>query len=143
MTGRLSQKIYCEEIAKTSGVRCRAKGYFTPTSKRFLCRFHKGCFSTDSKTRKYKGLFKNTTLSIEKKIIRLKNLINFRNKTDEQIKEYIESEQAKSSRFGYRTKYYSRNYLRWRNTTYRSKRGLGNQLDALAQVLRKKSKDKK
>ena len=139
MTGRLSQKIYCEEIAKTSGVRCRAKGYFTPTTKRFLCRFHKGCFSTDSKTRKYKGLFKNNTLSIDKKIIRLKNLKNFRNKTNEQIKEYIQSEEKRSSAFGYRTKYYSRHYLRWRSSLRRSK-GLKNQLDDFLQILRNKPK---
>ena len=139
MTGRLSQKIYCEAIAKTSGKRCRAKGYFTPTSKRFLCRFHKGCFSTDSKTRKYKGLFRNNTLSIDKKIIRLKNLKNFRNKTDEQIKQYIQSEEQKSNSFGYRTKYYTRHYLRWRSSLRRSK-GIKNQLDDFLQVLRNKPK---
>ena len=139
MTGRLSQKIYCEAIAKTSGKRCRAKGYFTPTTKRFLCRFHGGAKSTDSKTRKYKGLFKNNTLSIDKKIIRLKNLKNFRNKTDEEIKQYIQSEEQKSSTFGYRTKYYSRHYLRWRSSLRRSK-GIKNQLDDFLQVLRNKPK---
>jgi len=143
MTGRLSQKIYCEAIAKTSGKRCRAKGYFTPTTKRYLCRFHGCSQSVDSKTRKYKGLFKNTNISIDAKIKRLKNLKNFKDKTDEQIKEYIQAEEQKASHFRYRSKYYFRHYLRWRNTTYRSQRGLGNQLDELAQVLGKKSKDKK
>ena len=102
MTGRLSQKIYCEAIAKTSGVRCRCKGYFTPTTKRYLCRFHGCSQSVDSKTRKYKGLFKNTNISIDAKIKRLKNLKNFKDKTDEQIKEYIQAEEQKSSAFGYR-----------------------------------------
>ena len=139
MTGRLSQKIYCEAIAKTSGKRCRCKGYFTPTTKRFLCRFHGGCFSTDSKTRKYKGLFKNTNINIDIKIKRLKNLNNFKNKTYDQIKEYIQAEEQKSNSFGYRTKYYSRHYLRWRSSHRRSK-GIRHQLDDFLQVLRNKSK---
>ena len=40
-------KIRCEGISKQSGKRCRAKGYFTPTSRRMLCRFHGGSLSTD------------------------------------------------------------------------------------------------
>ena len=139
MTGRLSQKIYCEATAKTSGKRCRCKGYFTPTTKRFLCRFHGGAKSTDSKTRKYKGLFKNNTLSIDKKIIRLKNLKNFKHKTNEEIKQYIQAEEQKSSTFGYRTKYYTRHYLRWRSSLRRSK-GIRHQLDDFLQILRNKSK---
>ena len=142
MAGRIGQKIYCEAISKQSGKRCRAKGYFTPTSRRFLCRFHKQTKSTDPKTRKYKGLFKNNNVKIENKIKLLKNLKNFRDKTDDEIKRYILEEQQRSSRFGYRTKYYTRHYLRWRNTPYRSQRHLKDQLDALVQVLREKSKDK-
>ena len=139
MTGRLSQKIYCEAIAKTSGVRCRAKGYFTPTTKRYLCRFHGCSQSIDSQTRKYKGLFKNTNISIDAKIKRLKNLKNFKDKTDEQIKEYIQSEEKRSHTFGYRTKYYTRHYLRWRSSLRRSK-GIKHQLDDFLQILRNKSK---
>ena len=139
MTGRLSQKIYCEAIAKTSGKRCRAKGYFTPTTKRYLCRFHGCSQSVDSKTRKYKGLFKNNKVELQKKINILKNLVNFRNKTDEQIKEYILKEEERSSSFGYRTKYYSRNHLRWRSV-HRSSKRFKDQLDEFAKILRKKSK---
>ena len=73
MAGRIGQKIYCEATSKQSGKRCRAKGYFTPTSRRFLCRFHKQTKSTDAKTRKYKGLFKNNNVKIENKIKLLKN----------------------------------------------------------------------
>ena len=77
MTGRLSQKIYCEAIAKTSGKRCKAKGYFTPTTKTisYVVFTKVALQSVDSKTRKYKGLFKNTnTLSIDTKIITIKKL---------------------------------------------------------------------
>ena len=82
MPGRPSRKIYCEAIAKTSKKRCRCKGYYTPTNNRFLCMFHRGAKSWDNKTRKYKGLFKNNKVNLQKKINILKNLINFKNKTD-------------------------------------------------------------
>ena len=139
MTGRISQKIYCEAIAKTSGKRCRCKGYYTPTNNRYLCMFHNGSKSWDSKTRKYKGLFKNNKVQLQKKINILKNLVNFRNKTDEQIKEYILKEETRSHSFGYRTKYYSRNHLRWRSI-HRSSKRFKDQLDEFAEILRKKSK---
>jgi hypothetical protein len=35
-------------------------------------------------------------MSVENKIIKLRNLINFRNKTDDEIKEYIREQEAKS-----------------------------------------------
>ena len=139
MTGRLSQKIYCEAIAKTSGVRCRCKGYYTPTNNRFLCRFHRGAKSWDSKTRKYKGLFNNNNVEIQKKINILKNLVNFRNKTDEQIKEYILKEKERSNSFGYRTKYYLRNFTRWRNSLRVGKRKT-DQIENFIQLLRSKPK---
>lgn len=127
-------------IRLNNPTRCQCKGYFTPTSRRFLCKFHGGSKSTDSKTRKYKGLYKNNKIELDKKINILKNLVNFKNKTDEQIKQYILEEQERSSRFGYRTKYYSRQYLRWRNTSYRNKRHLKDQLEDFSQILRAKSK---
>tara|TARA_R100000544_G_C2209823_1_gene51290 strand:- start:414 stop:875 length:462 start_codon:yes stop_codon:yes gene_type:complete len=139
LTGRTSQKIYCEAIAKTSGKRCRCKGYYTPTNNRFLCRFHRGAKSWDSKTRKYKGLFKNNKVELQRKINILKNLVNFRNKTDEQIKEYILQEEQRANTYRYRTKYYTRHYLRWRSRNRSSKR-LKDQLDDFLQVLRNKSK---
>ena len=86
-------KIQCEATTRTSiklgkPRRCKAKGYFTPSTRRMLCRFH-GCSKTiDSKTRKYKGLYKNNNIPIQNKIKLLKNLVNFRNKSDEEIKEY-------------------------------------------------------
>ena len=134
-------KITCEAIAKTSGKRCRAKGYWTPTTQRFLCRFHRAGHSWDSKTRKYKGLFNNKTLSLQSKINKLKNLKNFKNKTDHEIKQYIEQETIKANQSKrYRTKYFTRSYLRWRNTSYRNKKNLADQLDEFLSVVRRKSK---
>ena len=139
-------KIRCEAITRTSiklnePKRCKAKGYFVPTSKRMLCRFH-GCSKTiDSKTRKYKGLYKNNNIPIQNKIKLLKNLKNFKLKSDAEIKQYIQDQEKlanKSNR--YRTKFYTRHHLRWRNTSYRNQRHFKDQLDVFLQVLRSKSK---
>ena len=140
-------KIQCEATTRTSiklgkPRRCKAKGYFTPSTRRMLCRFH-GCSKTiDSKTRKYKGLYKNNNIPIQNKIKLLKNLVNFRNKSDEEIKEYIQDQEQRANSNKYRTKYYSRHYLRWRSVHRRSK-GLTNQLEDFLQILRAKSKVQK
>ena len=140
-------KIQCEAITRTSirlgkPRRCKAKGYFTPSTRRMLCRFH-GCSKTiDSKTRKYKGLYKNNNIPIQNKIKLLKNLVNFRNKSDEEIKEYIQDQEKRAKSNKYRTKYYSRHYLRWRSI-HRHSKGLTNQLDDFLQIFRAKSKVQK
>ena len=140
-------KIQCEAITRTSiklgkPRRCKAKGYFTPSTRRMLCRFH-GCSKTiDSKTRKYKGLYKNNNIPIQNKIKLLKNLVNFRNKSDEEIKEYIQDQEQRANSNKYRTKYYNRHYNRWRSI-HRHSKGLTNQLDDFLQIFRAKSKVQK
>ena len=132
-------KIRCEAIAKHSGKRCKCKGHFVPTSRRMLCPYHKGGKSWDNKTRKYKGLYKNDNINIQNKINILKNLKNFKHKTDDEIKEYILQEKERANSQRYRTKYYSRNHLRWRSI-HRSSKRFKDQLDEFAEILRKKSK---
>ena len=107
-------KIQCEAIARHSGKRCRCKGYFTPTSRKMLCTYHRGSHSWDHKTRKYKGLYRNNNIDIQAKINMLKNLKNFKNKTTDEIKRYIQDQEQKSKAIRYRTKYYTRSYNRWR-----------------------------
>ena len=138
-------KIQCEATTRTSiklgkPRRCKAKGYFTPTTRRMLCRFH-GCNKTiNSKTRKYKGLYNNNNIPLQNKIKLLKNLINFRNKTDEEIKEYITQEQERATNSNrYRTKYYLRHYNQWRSK-YRHSKRITDQLDDFLQIFRTKSK---
>ena len=132
-------KIQCEAIAKHSGVRCKAKGYFVPTSRRMLCRFH-GCSKTiDSKTRKYKGLYRNKNIPIQNKIKLLKNLKNFKDKTEDEIKRYVKDQEERSNSIRYRTKYYTRSYNQWRLKHRRSSK-LTDQLDDFLQVFRAKSK---
>ena len=140
-------KIQCEATTRTSiklgkPRRCKAKGYFTPTTRRMLCRFH-GCSKTiNSKTRKYQGLYKNNNIPIQNKIKLLKNLVNFRNKTDEQIKEYIQDQEQKSKSNRYRTKFYLRHYNQWRSK-YRHSKRITDQLDDFLQIFRAKSKIQK
>ena len=141
-------KIQCEATTRTSiklgkPRRCKAKGYFTPTTRRMLCRFH-GCNKTiNSKTRKYKGLYKNDNIAIDTKVKILKNLINFRDKTDEEIKEYITQEQERATKSNrYRTKFYLRNYNQWRSK-YRHSKRITDQLDDFLQIFRAKSKIQK
>ena len=141
-------KIQCEAITRTSirlgkPRRCKAKGYFTPTTRRMLCRFH-GCNKTiNSKTRKYKGLYKNDNIAIDTKVKILKNLINFRDKTDVEIKSYINQEQERATKSNrYRTKFYLRNYNQWRSK-YRHSKRITDQLDDFLQIFRAKSKIQK
>ena len=132
-------KIQCEAIARHSGKRCRCKGYFTPTSRRMLCTYHRGSKSWNHKTRKYMGLYRNNNIDIQSKINMLKNLKNFKNKTDDEIKRYIQDQEQRANTIRYRTKYYTRSYNRWRVKHRRSKK-LTHQLDDFLQVFRAKSK---
>ena len=135
-------KIQCEAIARHSGKRCRCKGYFTPTSRRMLCTYHKGSKSWDHKTRKYKGLYRNNNIDIQAKINMLKNLKNFKNKTDDEIKSYIQDQEQRANTLRYRTKYYNRSYSRWRNSVRVGKR-FTDQIDNAIQILGSKPKDKR
>jgi len=138
--GYKSQRIFCQ--AKTRfGVACKAKGYFIPNLRQFRCIWHGAIHSYTYEKRIYRGLFKKTNVSIEGKVKQLKNLINFKNKTDDEIKIYIRKQEALASgNKRYRSKFYTRNYLRWRNTSYRNKRHLKDQLDEFLSVFRTKSK---
>ena len=133
-------KIRCEAIARHSGKRCKCLGKFIPNSRRMLCVYHsRGGQSWDHKTRKYKSMYKNTNVDIASKITILKNLKNFKDKTDDEIKEYIlkEQERAKSNRF--RTKYFARSFSRWNNRLRNSKRQT-DQLENFIRLLGQKSK---
>lgn len=124
--GYKNQRICCEAYTRGSvragkPVRCKAKGYFTPTSMKYLCMFHGGSKSTDNKTRKYKGLFKNSNITLENKVKLLKNLINFKNKSTDEIKKYIKDQEQKATANGYRTKYYTKQLNRWKSRHRRGK----------------------
>ena len=134
-------KIQCEAIARHSGKRCRCKGYFTPTSRRMLCTYHKASKSWNHKTRKYMGLYRNNRIDIQSKINMLKNLKNFKSKSEDEIKRYIKDQEQRANTIRYRTIYFNRSYSRWRNSVRIGKR-FTDQIDNAIQVLGSKPKDK-
>ncbi len=141
--GYKNQRICCEVYTRKSiregkPVKCKAKGYFLPSSMGYRCMFHGGVLSYDYYTRKYKGLFKNKKIDIKNKIIRLKNLKNFRNKTDDEIKEYIRKEEERSNTVGYRTKYFVKQLNRWKSR-YRRGKTLKDQIENFIRLSGKKS----
>ena len=81
MVGKPLYKIQCESFTRGSKFtkQCRCKGYFLKTSGKYRCKFHGGA-STGPK-------------SIEGRLKAIKNLKSFKNKTDEQIIEWIRSKQ--------------------------------------------------
>ena len=68
MVGRPSKKIYCEAKRKYDGKQCQAKGILCKNG-RYVCRY--GATSPEGKLKAYK------------------NLLPFKNKSDEEIKKYI------------------------------------------------------
>ena len=74
MAGRPLKKIQCDSIARHSGLRCRAKGTLKKSGF-YRCRFHG-------------GMCEGAT-TLEGKIKAYKNLLPFKNKTDEEIKKWI------------------------------------------------------
>ena len=69
----------CESFTRSSqySVRCKRKGFFCKTSKKYRCKFHAG-MSTGPR-------------SIEGRIKAIKNLKQYRNKSDTELYEWIKS----------------------------------------------------
>jgi len=74
MVGRPSKKVFCQAKRKYDGKQCQAKGILCKNG-RWICRYHGGK-STGAKT-------------FEGKLKQYRNLIQYRNKTDEEIKSII------------------------------------------------------
>jgi len=74
MVGRPSKKVFCQARRKYDGKQCQAKGILCKNG-RWICRYHGGK-STGAKT-------------FEGKLKQYRNLIQYRNKTDEEIKSII------------------------------------------------------
>ena len=77
MTGRPKYKIPCQTINKQNKLPCKAKGIYCKTTKKYRCRVHGG-FSNGQKT-------------LEGKIKAYKNLTQFKNRNDEEIRTYIKN----------------------------------------------------
>ena len=77
MAGKPLHKIQCESFTRGSKFtkQCRCKGYFQKTSGKWRCKYHGGA-STGPR-------------SIQGKLKALKNLKNFKNKTEEELIKWI------------------------------------------------------
>ena len=77
MAGRPLHKIQCESYTRSSkfSLQCRCKGYFQKTSGKYRCKFHGGA-STGPR-------------SIQGRIKAIKNLKQYRNKSDKELYEWI------------------------------------------------------
>jgi len=77
MPGKPLHKIQCESFTRGSNYtkQCRCKGYYQKTSKKYRCKFHAG-MSTGPRT-------------LEGRLKSIKNLKNFKNKSDEEIIEWL------------------------------------------------------
>ena len=137
-------KITCQAFTRKSikegnPVRCKCLGRFIPNSKRFLCSNHNGHRSWSFMTGQYKGLYRNENLPMLNKIKVLKNLKNFKGKTDDEIKQYIESKQRLAIDNGFRSKFYIRQFNSWKNK-HRDSEGLTNSFDKIIQSFRSRRK---
>ena len=77
MTGKTKYKIPCQTINKQNKLPCKAKGIYCKTTKKYRCRIHGG-FSNGQKT-------------LEGRIKAYKNLPQFKNLNDEEIRTYIKN----------------------------------------------------
>ena len=77
MVGRPLKKVFCESYTRGSNykIQCKCKGYFQKTSGKHRCKFHGGA-STGPR-------------SLAGRLKALKNLKNFKNKTDQELIEWI------------------------------------------------------
>ncbi len=77
MAGKPLHKIQCESFTRGSKFtkQCLCKGYFQKTSGKYRCKYHGGA-STGPR-------------SIQGKLKALKNLKNFKNKTEEELIKWI------------------------------------------------------
>mgnify|MGYP003665165166 CR=1 FL=1 len=88
MTGKPKYKIPCQTINKQNKLPCKAKGIYCKTTKKYRCRIHGG-FSNGQKT-------------LEGKIKAYKNLPQFKNLNDEEVRTYIQSRRGSDKTFNER-----------------------------------------
>ncbi len=137
MVGRPMRKVFCQGHTR-AGLRegkkipCRMKGYPLSGGKVFKCKYH-GFQNYDK--------FNKANYTDESRIRQLKTLIQFRNYTDEQIKEYYYTKTK--PRIDNRGKsIYHRRKIGKRNDPYRNtkRQAVSLQFDEVLRLLEKKSR---
>ncbi|ADD94081.1 hypothetical protein [uncultured phage MedDCM-OCT-S04-C1161] len=137
MVGRPMRKVFCQGFTR-AGLRegkkipCRMKGYPLSGGKVFKCKYH-GYQNYDK--------FNKANYTDESRIKQLSKLIQFRNYTDEQIKEYYYTKTK--PRINNKGKsVYHRRKIGKRNDAFRdhSRQAVSVQLDEVLCLLEKKSR---
>ena len=77
MTGKPKYKIPCETINKQNKLPCKAKGIYCKTTKKYRCRMHGG--------------YSKGQTTLEGRIKAYKNLPQFKNLDDKEIRTYIQN----------------------------------------------------
>jgi len=137
MPGRAQQKVFCQGFTR-AGLRegkkipCRMKGYPLSGGKVFKCKYH-GYQNYDK--------FNKSNYTDETRIKQLSKLIQFRNYTNEQIKEYYYT-QTKPRIDNREKSIYHRRKIGKRNDPYRNtkRQAVSIQFDEVLRILEKKSR---
>jgi len=137
MPGRPMRKVFCQGFTR-AGLRegkkipCRMKGYPLSGGKVFKCKYH-GFQNYDK--------FNKANYTDETRIKQLSKLIQFRNYTDEQIKEYYYTK-TKPRIINKGKSVYHRRKISARNDPFRDTRRqtVSVQLDEVLSLLKKKSR---
>ena len=136
MPGRAQRKVFCQGFTR-AGLRlglkipCKMKGYPLSGGKIFKCKYH-GYQNYDK--------FNKANYTDESRIKQLSKLIQFRNYTDEQIKEYYYTKTKPRINNRGKSIYHLRKISK-RNDPYRStsRQTVSVQLDEVLSLLKKKS----
>ena len=137
MVGRPQRKVFCQGntragLRKGLKIPCRMKGYVLSDGKSYRCKFH-GFQNYDK--------FNKANYTDESRIRQLKTLIQFRNYTDEQIKEYYYTKTKpridNRGKSIYHTRKIGKRYDAFRDTR---KQSVSFQLDEVLRMAKEKSR---
>lgn len=137
MVGRPQRKVFCQGntragLRKGLKIPCRMKGYPLSDGKSFRCKYH-GYQNYDK--------FNKANYTDETRIKQLKTLLQFRNYTDEQIKEYYYTKTKPRIDNREKSIYHRRASNKRRNFTRNIERqSVSMQFDEVLRILEKKSR---
>ena len=139
MVGRPMRKVFCQGntragLRKGLKIPCRMKGYPLSDGKTFKCKYH-GYANYDK--------FNKTNYTDETRIKQLSKLIQFKNYTDEQLKEYYYTKTKPRINLGEKSIYHRRKINKRRNFVRNTEgKSVSMQFDEVLSLLEKKSRER-
>ena len=140
MVGRPQRKVFCQGntragLRKGLKIPCRMKGYVLSDGKSYRCKYH-GYQNYDK--------FNKANYTDDTRIKQLSKLIQFRNYTDEQIKEYYYTKTKPRIDNRERSIYHTRKINKRRNFVRNIEgKSVSMQFDEVLSLLKEKSQEKK